>query len=64
MYILANSKMFLTIYFQASGVCGKIFLSLGYLRLAERLAVVVIKAINLSKINNELPGACVIPLHF
>lgn len=41
---------------KASGICGEIFLSLGYLSLAERLAVVVIKVINLPKINElELP---------
>ena len=42
--------------FKVSDVCGEIFFSLGYLRLAQRLAVVVIKVINLAKINDESPG--------
>lgn len=40
---------------KASGICGEIFLSLGYLKLAEKLAAVVIKIINLPKINNKIP---------
>ena len=37
-------------------MCGEIFFSLGYLRLTQRLAVVIIQVVNLTKIYDELPG--------
>ena len=37
-------------------MCGEIFFSLGYLRIAHRLAVVVIEVANLEQISDVPPG--------
>ena len=37
-------------------MCGEIFFSLGYLRIAQRLAVVVIEVANLEQISDVPPG--------
>ena len=42
---------------QASGVLGELMISLGYLRLTERLTIVIIRARNLpANENQEDPG--------
>ena len=53
MIFLLIGYMTLLFHSQASGVLGELMISLGYLRLTERLTTVIIRARNLPQVQNE-----------